>query len=237
MRCALKCTGVTLLLVILVGSAYSQGRVYVRGYTTRNGTYVMPHWRSAPDGVLSNNYSFPGNYNPNTGTITPGVPFGTTTGAYSPGGYTLGSTGVGVVGGATNDFMAEMKARDEERARYWKERGYSFDPATTSAFMMDMKVKDIERAAYWKQRGHSFDPKTTSAFMMDMKVKDIERAAYWKQRGYSFDPKTTSAFMMDMKVKDIERAAYWKQRGYDFDPNTTSAFMMDFKVKESQQHK
>ena len=50
------------------------GRVYVRGYYRKDGTYVRPHYRSAPDGNPYNNYSFPGNYNPNTGKITPGNP-------------------------------------------------------------------------------------------------------------------------------------------------------------------
>ena len=31
--------------------------VYVHGYYRRNGTYVQPHYRSAPDGIVSNNYS------------------------------------------------------------------------------------------------------------------------------------------------------------------------------------
>ena len=50
------------------------GRVSVRGYYRKDGTYVSPHYRSAPDGTPYNNYSFPGNYNPNTGSITPGNP-------------------------------------------------------------------------------------------------------------------------------------------------------------------
>ena len=50
------------------------GRVRVRGYYRKDGTYVRPHYRSAPDGNPYNNYSYPGNYNPNTGKITPGDP-------------------------------------------------------------------------------------------------------------------------------------------------------------------
>ncbi len=52
----------------------SQKRVYVRGYYRKDGTYVRPHYRTAPDGNPRNNYSYPGNYNPNTGKITPGDP-------------------------------------------------------------------------------------------------------------------------------------------------------------------
>jgi hypothetical protein len=48
--------------------------VNARGYYRKDGTYVRPHVRTAPDGNPYNNYSFPGNYNPNTGRITGGNP-------------------------------------------------------------------------------------------------------------------------------------------------------------------
>jgi hypothetical protein len=64
----------TLFLLIDVSDAISGGKVYVRGYYRKNGTYVSPHYRTAPDGNPYNNYSFPGNYNPNTGEVTPGNP-------------------------------------------------------------------------------------------------------------------------------------------------------------------
>jgi hypothetical protein len=38
--------------------------VYVRGYIRRDGTYVQPHWRSAPDGDRSDNWSTQGNFQP-----------------------------------------------------------------------------------------------------------------------------------------------------------------------------
>lgn len=55
---------------VLVGSAFAQ--VNVRGYYRSNGTYVQPYVRTAPDSTPTNNYSYPGNYNPNTGSITGG---------------------------------------------------------------------------------------------------------------------------------------------------------------------
>jgi len=42
-------------------------QVYVQGYTTKNGTYVAPHYRSSPDSSPYNNYSTKGNVNPYTG--------------------------------------------------------------------------------------------------------------------------------------------------------------------------
>lgn len=50
------------------------GDVYVKGYFRKNGTYVEPHHRSAPDGNPHNNYSFPGNVNPYTGEVAKGDP-------------------------------------------------------------------------------------------------------------------------------------------------------------------
>jgi hypothetical protein len=60
------------LISFLTMSLAEAGRV--SGYYRRDGTYVQPHYRSNPDGNPYNNYSFPGNYNPNTGRITPGNP-------------------------------------------------------------------------------------------------------------------------------------------------------------------
>jgi hypothetical protein len=49
------------------GHGGSSGSVHVQGYTKSNGTYVEPHYRSAPDGNFNNNWSTKGNTNPYTG--------------------------------------------------------------------------------------------------------------------------------------------------------------------------
>ncbi|MDD4974113.1 MAG: hypothetical protein PHY93_07160 [Bacteriovorax sp.] len=43
--------------------------VHVRGYRTKRGTYVRPHYRSRPDHSKLNNWSTRGNINPYTGKI------------------------------------------------------------------------------------------------------------------------------------------------------------------------
>ena len=67
---------VAILLSVLAAIALQtvSAQVQVRGYYRKDGTYVRPHVRTYPDGNPYNNYSFPGNYNPNTGEITPGDP-------------------------------------------------------------------------------------------------------------------------------------------------------------------
>lgn len=60
------------LSVSLFAPLISSASVYVSGYTKADGTYVAPYYRSDPDGILTNNYSYPGNTNPYTG-VTAGV--------------------------------------------------------------------------------------------------------------------------------------------------------------------
>lgn len=57
--------------VFFVGAS-SVLAVHVNGYYRSNGTYVNGYERTAPDSSPYNNYSYPGNYNPNKGTITGG---------------------------------------------------------------------------------------------------------------------------------------------------------------------
>ncbi len=64
---------IALLFVFVFGFVSSAlAIVHVNGYFRKNGTYVAPHYRSDPDGITSNNWSYPGNTNPMTGVTTPG---------------------------------------------------------------------------------------------------------------------------------------------------------------------
>ncbi len=56
-------TTAVFLSMVTIGFA----QVQVDGYTRRDGTYVQPHYRSAPNDTLSDNYSTRGNRNPFTG--------------------------------------------------------------------------------------------------------------------------------------------------------------------------
>lgn len=55
------------LIMAPSAGAIAQDRVFQPGYTRRDGTYVQPHWRTAPDGNPHNNWSTRGNVNPYTG--------------------------------------------------------------------------------------------------------------------------------------------------------------------------
>jgi hypothetical protein len=88
-------TALTTLALVCVPALALAGQVHVDGYTKRDGTYVAPHVRSSPDRTTGNNYGAPGNYNPNTGRITPQPSYGT---AYGRGSQN-GKSNRGVLGG------------------------------------------------------------------------------------------------------------------------------------------
>jgi hypothetical protein len=82
------------LLIALPANVVSGGDVSVRGYFRSNGTYVQPHYRSAPDGNPYNNWSFPGNTNPYTGKTATGDPLKYLERYYSRRGTYGGSSGI-----------------------------------------------------------------------------------------------------------------------------------------------
>src|SRR6266496_5206405 len=73
----------------------------------------------------------------------------------------------------------------------------------TSARANSQNLKNSERAVFWKNEGYDFNPEFMSAYAMDRKAKDIQRAAYWKENGYKFNAEFMTAYAMDQKVKDI----------------------------------
>jgi hypothetical protein len=70
MRFLKQITILLALLLLIVSELYSQtnpDHVYVNGYYRKNGTYVRPHYRTAPNNTNRDNFSTLGNVNPYTG--------------------------------------------------------------------------------------------------------------------------------------------------------------------------
>lgn len=71
---------VALLVVIAFPPLSFADDVSVKGYwrdSNHDGvkdTYVSPSHRTSPNSTVKDNYGYPGNYNPNTGTTSPGNP-------------------------------------------------------------------------------------------------------------------------------------------------------------------
>jgi hypothetical protein len=58
---------IILVLMLLFSVPSMAHDTYVRGYEKSNGTYVEPHYRTAPNNTVYDNYSTKGNVNPYTG--------------------------------------------------------------------------------------------------------------------------------------------------------------------------
>lgn len=54
-------------IALLVASACAGAQVHVSGYVKKDGTYVAPAMRSAPNNTQTDNYSTKGNTNPYNG--------------------------------------------------------------------------------------------------------------------------------------------------------------------------
>lgn len=64
----LKVLGIVLSLLVWSGVALARGSsVHVSGYTRSTGTYVAPHYRTAPNRTRLDNWSVKPNVNPYTG--------------------------------------------------------------------------------------------------------------------------------------------------------------------------
>jgi hypothetical protein len=61
-----RIVGFTIILLCAVSGSFAKNTC-VKGYFRKDGTYVSPHYRSAPDSKFYNNWSTSGNINPYTG--------------------------------------------------------------------------------------------------------------------------------------------------------------------------
>lgn len=57
---------IILTLTFLLITIQSFAQVFVHGYEREDGTQVVPYYRTYPDQDKSNNWSYPGNFNPYT---------------------------------------------------------------------------------------------------------------------------------------------------------------------------
>jgi hypothetical protein len=76
MRARILVAGLAALLSLTWTTLTFARDVFVRPYVRQDGTYVQPHFRTAPDRSISNNYSTYPNINPYTGqqgTVNPGT--------------------------------------------------------------------------------------------------------------------------------------------------------------------
>ncbi len=218
---------------IAAGKGAAGGTVTVRGHFRKDGTYVLPHQRTAPDGSFRNNWSTEGNYNPYTGeegkVVTPPVR----------------ATGTGVGGlplyypvlppGYAPPTSSPAPAQPTLAPKPDVARSLLLDPSQvvgTDPLVIPSLPAPALAVPTPPEQSRIQPASRPLSYFEAQKQRDIERAQYWQSRGHIFNPTYTTAYSMDQKVKDIERAQFWKEKGYNFSPEYMTAYSMDQKVKD-----
>ena len=244
-----NCIPILILLVTLHGLAHGGGRgssggtVGVRGYVKKDGTYVAPHNRSAPDGNFNNNWTTKGNTNPYTGEDGTQVQPPTKSGSISLGvvtPYLSSPIKDAALPTAINPDISIPEPKQDLGSKIGPKPDFSdnylIDPlsrkGTSFALPSQSTVKTaLPRTQITIDKSVQSSGRATT-YLEGQKTRDVDRATYWQAKGYSFNPEYMSAYSMDQKVKDIERAKFWRDRGHGFNPEYMSAYSMDQKVKD-----
>ena len=58
---------IAIVFLLAISGASMAADTYTQGYVRRDGTYVQPHYSTAPNNTRLDNYSTQGNVNPYTG--------------------------------------------------------------------------------------------------------------------------------------------------------------------------
>ena len=83
---------VIIFSILIITSLSVIADTYVKGYTRSDGTSVKGHYRSSPNGTVTDNYSYYGNTNPHTGKTGSNKYKDDPSSPYYEGGYSGGSS-------------------------------------------------------------------------------------------------------------------------------------------------
>lgn len=219
---------------IAAGKGASGGTVTVRGHFRKDGAYVPPHKRTAPDGSFQNNWSTAGNTNPYTGeegkVVTPPVrATGTGIGAL-PLYYPAPPQGYAPPTSPAAPAQPTLPLPNPRAAT-----SFLLDPSqiveADPLVMPSLPAAALPNLPPAQQVGTQPTSRPLT-YLEVQKQRDTERAQFWQARGHAFNPNYMTAYTMDQKVKDIERAQFWQEKGYNFSSEYMTAYSMDQKVKD-----
>lgn len=73
--------------------------------------------------------------------------------------------------GRSTSHAGNSRRLDVACAKYWKAKGYNFDPACMTCDQMCQRAAAIKRADHWAQQGYCFDPNSMTTSEMDQQVE------------------------------------------------------------------
>ena len=205
--------GLCLTSVLSVQAAVA-GDIHVNGYYRSNGTYVQPHYRSAPDGNFSNNWSTLGNINPYTGEaghlVAPPASYGHGTGRTAA-----------VISMPPSD-RAQPIARPESRTVSAPQSAPAPATSIRTQNFEHYEVEAVQRtASRIRALGYDVDPARSSlSDLLDAESR-IRTAKRLEDLGQSVDWRATSLLtMLDIesriraanRLRSLGSIVDWQQR-------------------------
>lgn len=253
------------LLLAVAPVAFAGGSVHVRGHVRKDGTYVQPHYRSAPDSSFYNNWSTKGNINPYTGedgkVVTP--PMNRGYGGYSlpsvpsvlpqpssssssaPTTSMLPESPSITVSPRTDESVSDYLARSDREARQrqaerLRSMGYEVDWQKMSYLDMSDMESRIRQAKRLDELGYPVDWRTRSYLNMSDMESRIRQAKRLQEMGCDVDwQKTSYLAMADMESR-IRQATRLKKLGIDVDWHTHTYLdmsSMEYRARQNQKTK
>jgi hypothetical protein len=192
---------------LFIGFACPAKDVAVKGYTTKNGTHVQPHMRSAPDGSKANNYSTKGNVNPHTGK--PGTRALVPSGSVAPFGGTAAISQMPTI--RPDPPLPEQPAIDSAEFEPEPPRAKKAKPNLEEA----IDKMRMHRADVIKDLGHDVDwSKHSSAELLDIELR-IRAAKALKALDYDASWQVETLDSLLDKHARIEKARELERKGVE----------------------
>lgn len=214
------------------------GSVHVRGHFRRDGAYVQPHYRSAPDGRFYNNWSTKGNINPYTGedgkVVSPPL-------SGSRGSYSLPAPSL-IPPRSSDESSPPPLLRLPSTP--------TFSPSLDATLPSQESITDyltradrearLRQAKRLKELGIPADPEREDFLSMADKEARVRQSRRLHDLGYRVDwEKMSFLDMADMESR-IRQAQRLKQKGVNVDWRR-HAYMdlldIELRMKEKNQHR
>lgn len=216
------------LFVILL-SIYNYSQVAVRGYYRKNGTYVQPHVRTAPNSTVTDNYSYSGNYNPNTEYTTTSSKSSTSTYNYynsSPSTSNYNKEWVNGYYRADGTYVSGYYRKKRETTTSSSNSNYGYSSNSSSNNYKSSTKKYVNTTNVNLRTAPEVSDNIIEELAFSDEVTSVEQIGYWdKVQVKRYLPNTNSYSMID---------GFINSRYLTASQNSENTYSNNIKVSESK---
>lgn len=210
-------------------SVYNYSQVAVRGYYRKNGTYVQPHVRTAPNSTVTDNYSYRGNYNPNTEYTTTSSKSSTSTYNYynsSPSTSNYNKEWVNGYYRADGTYVSGYYRKKRETTTSSSNSNYGYSSNSSSNNYKSSTKKYVNTTNVNLRTAPEVSDNIIEELAFSDEVTTVEQMGYWdKVQVKRYLPSTNSYSMID---------GFINSRYLTASPNSENTYSNNIKVSESK---